>query len=73
MVLYLIKQHKINRWFKEQFLPNENISYTTPLPQDITEASTLINYYNSIGDENMITEIKKRLVTKGYDLTDYNL
>ena len=66
-------QYIYNRWFKEQFLPNENISYTTPLPQDIIQASTLINYYNSIGDETMVTEIKKRLKDKGYDLTDYNL
>ena len=66
-------QYIYNRWFEEQFLPNEGISYRTPVPQDIVDASTLINYYNSIGDENMITEIKKRLVNKGYDLTDYNL
>jgi hypothetical protein len=61
------------RYFEEEWLPNNGYSYTTPLPQDIIQASTLINYYNSIGDENMITEIKKRLVNKGYDLTDYNL
>ena len=61
------------RYFEERFLPKLGYSYTTPLPQDIIQASTLINYYNSIGDENMITEIKKRLVNKGYDLTDYNL
>tara|TARA_B100001250_G_C19702098_1_gene745228 strand:+ start:175 stop:1191 length:1017 start_codon:yes stop_codon:yes gene_type:complete len=66
-------QYIYNRWFEEQFLPNEGISYRTPVPQDIVDASTLINYYNSIGDDTTVTEIKKRLKDKGYDLTDYNL
>jgi len=61
------------RWFEEVFLPKFGYSYTTPLPQDIIQASTLINYYNSIGDDTTVTEIKKRLKDKGYDLTDYNL
>jgi len=66
-------QYIYNRWFEEQFLPNEGISYRTPVPQDIVDASTLINYYNSIGDDATVTEIKKRLKDKGYDLADYNL
>jgi len=66
-------QYIYNRWFEEQFLPNEGISYRTSVPQDIVDASTLINYYNSIGDDTTVTEIKKRLKDKGYDLTDYNL
>ena len=66
-------QYIYNSWFEEQFLPNEGISYRTPVPQDIVDASTLINYYNSIGDDTTVTEIKKRLKDKGYDLTDYNL
>ena len=66
-------QYIYNRWFEEQFLPNEGISYRTPVPQDIVDASTLINYYNSIGDDTTVTEIKKSLKDKGYDLTDYNL
>ena len=61
------------RYFEEEWLPNNGYSYTTPLPQDIIQASTLINYYNSIGDDTTVTEIKKRLKDKGYDLTDYNL
>ena len=61
------------RYFEERFLPKLGYSYTTPLPQDIIQASTLINYYNSIGDDTTVTEIKKRLKDKGYDLTDYNL
>jgi len=61
------------RYFEEVFLPKFGYSYTTPLPQDIIQASTLINYYNSIGDDTTVTEIKKRLKDKGYDLTDYNL
>ncbi len=66
-------QYIYNRWFKEKFLPNENISYTTPLPQDIIDATNYINYYNSIGDDTMVNEIKTRLKKAGYDLTDYNL
>ena len=61
------------RYFEEVFLPQQGYSYTTPVPQDISEASVLINYYNSIGDDTTVTEIKKRLKEKGYDLTDYNL
>ncbi len=68
-----LRSYAQDRYFREEWLPDQGYSYTTPLPQDIIQASTLINYYNSIGDENMITEIKKRLVNKGYDLTDYNL
>ena len=68
-----LRSYAQDRYFKERWLPDQGYSYTTPLPQDIIQASNLINYYNSIGDENMVTEIKKRLVNKGYDLTDYNL
>ena len=56
-----------------EFLPDQGYSYTTPLPQDIIEASSLINYYNSIGDDKMVNEIKIRLKNAGYDLKDYNL
>jgi len=62
-----------DRYFKEKFLPEQGYSYTTPLPQDIIEASSLINYYNSIGDDKMVNEIKIRLKNAGYDLKDYNL
>ena len=62
-----------DRYFKEEFLPDQGYSYTTPLPQDIIEASSLINYYNSIGDDKMVNEIKIRLKNAGYDLKDYNL
>tara|TARA_R100001594_G_scaffold142703_1_gene189866 strand:+ start:362 stop:1375 length:1014 start_codon:yes stop_codon:yes gene_type:complete len=61
------------KWFEEVFLPDQGYSYTTPLPQDIIEGSNLINYYNSIGDDKMVNEIKTRLKNAGYDLTDYNL
>ena len=62
-----------DRYLKEVFLPNEGLSYTTREPSDITEGRNLINYYNSIGDDNTVEEIKNRLRNKGYNLTDYNL
>ena len=37
------------------------------------QAEGIINYYNSIGDDNTVEEIKNRLRSKGYNLTDYNL
>ena len=68
-----LRSYSQDRYFKERWLPEQGYSYTTPVPQDIVDASTLINYYNSIGDDTTVTEIKKRLKEKGYDLTDYNL
>ena len=62
-----------DRYLKEVFLPNEGLSYQTQIPSDILEGKTLIDYYNSIGDDNTVEEIKNRLRNKGYDLTDYNL
>ena len=61
------------RYFEEVYLPSQGYSYAPPPPEDITKARTLIDYYNSIGDDNMVQEIKKRLINEGYDLTDYNL
>jgi hypothetical protein len=68
-----LEQYARKRYFEEVFLPDQGYSYTTPLPQDIIEGSSLINYYNSIGDDKMVNEIKTRLKNAGYDLTDYNL
>jgi len=68
-----LRSYAQDRYFKERWLPDQGYSYTTPIPQDIVDASNLINYYNSIGDDTTVTEIKKRLKEKGYDLTDYNL
>ena len=62
-----------DRYLKEVFLPNEGLSYQTREPSDIIEGKNLINYYNSIGDDNTVEEIKNRLRSKGYNLTDYNL
>ena len=62
-----------DRYLKEVFLPNEGLSYQTQVPTDILEGKTLIDYYNSIGDDNTVEEIKSRLRNKGYNLTDYNL
>jgi len=68
-----LRSYAQDRYFREEWLPAQGYSYTTPVPQDISDASVLINYYNSIGDDATVTEIKKRLKDKGYDLTDYNL
>ena len=62
-----------DRYLKEVFLPNEGLSYQTQVPTDILEGKTLIDYYNSIGDDNTVEEIKNRFRSKGYNLTDYNL
>ena len=62
-----------DRYLKEVFLPNDGLSYQTKEPSDIIEGKNLINYYNSIGDDNTVEEIKNRLRSKGYNLTDYNL
>ena len=62
-----------DRYLKEVFLPNEGLSYQTSEPSDITEGRNLINYYNSVGDDSTVEEIKNRLRNKGYNLTDYNL
>ena len=68
-----LEQYARKRYFEEVFLPAQGYSYAPPVPQDISDASVLINYYNSIGDDATVTEIKKRLKDKGYDLADYNL
>jgi len=70
---FTLNEYARERYFKEKFLPNQGLSYQTIEPSDISQAKTLINYYNSIGDDNTVEEIKNRLRSKGYNLTDYNL
>ena len=70
---YTLNEYARERYFKEKFLPNQGLSYQTQVPADILEGKTLIDYYNSIGDDNTVEEIKSRLRNKGYNLTDYNL
>ena len=70
---FTLNEYSRERYFKEKFLPNQGLSYQTIEPSDISQAKTLINYYNSIGDDNTVEEIKNRLRSKGYNLTDYNL
>ena len=70
---FTLNEYSRERYFKEKFLPNQGLSYQTIEPSDITEGRNLINYYNSIGDDNTVEEIKNRLRNKGYNLTDYNL
>jgi len=68
-----LEQYTRKRYFEEVYLSSQGYSYAPPPPQDIIDATNYINYYNSIGDETMVAEIKKRLIKAGYDLRDYNL
>jgi len=70
---FTLNEYSRERYFKEKFLPNQGLSYSPKVPADILQAKTLIDYYNSIGDDKIVEEIKNRLRTKGYNLTDYNL
>ena len=70
---FTLNEYSRERYFKEKFLPNQGLTYQTSEPSDITEGRNLINYYNSVGDDNTVEEIKNRLRNKGYNLTDYNL
>ena len=70
---FTLNEYSRERYFKEKFLPNQGLTYQTSEPSDITEGRNLINYYNSVGDDSTVEEIKNRLRNKGYNLTDYNL
>jgi hypothetical protein len=77
-------QYIYDRWFKEQYLPNEGKSYSSSNsksfigsnlvePIDITNARRAINYQKSIGNESAVQEAKDLLKSLGYDPTDYGL
>ena len=72
-------QYIYNRWFQEQYLPSEGLSYAgskttdSPEPEVITNARRAINYQRSIGNDNAVQEAKDLLKSLGYDPTDYGL
>ena len=67
-----LNQYSRERYFREVFLPSKGLSFRTE-PADIIKARELINYYNSQGEDTMVEEIRNRLRSKGYNLTDYLL
>lgn len=68
-----LNEFAFNDYFKNRFLPENNIAFQSTLPADILEAKSLINQYRSIGDEDTVKVIKQRLIDAGYDIRDYNL
>ena len=68
-----LNEFAFNDYFKNRFLPENNIAFQSTLPADIVEAKSLINQYRSIGDEDTVKVIKQRLIDAGYDIRDYNL
>jgi len=68
-----LNEFAFNDYFKNRFLPENNISFQTTLPADIVDAKSLINQYRAIGDEDTVKVIKQRLIDAGYDIRDYNL
>ena len=72
-------QYIYNRWFQEQYLPSEGLSYAggkttdSPEPEVVTNARRAINYQRSIGNDNAVQEAKDLLKSLGYDPTDYGL
>ena len=68
-----LTEFAFNDYFKNRFLPENNISFQATLPADIVEAKQLINQFRSEGDDDKVKIVKQRLIDAGYDLRDYNL
>jgi hypothetical protein len=72
-------QYIYNRWFQEQYLPSEGLTYAggktteSSEPEVVTNARRAINYQKSIGNESAVQEAKDLLKSLGYDPTDYGL
>ena len=72
-------QYIYNRWFQEQYLPSEGLTYAggktteSSEPEVVTNARRAINYQKSIGNDNAVQEAKDLLKSLGYDPTDYGL
>ena len=72
-------QYIYNRWFQEQYLPSEGLTYAggktteSSEPEDITNARRAINYHRSINNNEGVQEAKDILKSLGYDPTDYGL
>ena len=72
-------QYIYNRWFQEQYLPGEGLTYAgskttkSSEPEDITNARRAINYHRSINNNEGVQEAKDILKSLGYDPIDYGL
>ena len=66
-------QYIFNRWFEEQYLPSEGITYQSPEPDAVTKARQAINYNLSIGNDAGASEARSILKSLGYDPKDYGL
>jgi hypothetical protein len=68
-------QYIFNRWFQEQYLPSEGITYsvTKSEPSEVTKARQAINYNKSIGNDAGADEARRILKSLGYDPADYGL
>ena len=72
-------QYIYDRWFKEQYLPNEGKSYAggktteSSEPEDVTNARRAINYHKSINNDAGVKEAKDILKSLGYEANDYGL
>jgi len=72
-------QYIYNRWFQEQYLPSEGLTYAggktteSAEPEVVTNARRAINYQKSIGNDSAVQEAKDLLKSLGYDPTDYGL
>jgi hypothetical protein len=72
-------QYIYNRWFQEQYLPSEGLTYAggktteSSEPEVVTNARRAINYQKSIGNDNAVQEAKDLLKSLGYDPIDYGL
>jgi hypothetical protein len=68
-----LNEFAFNDYFKNRFLPENNISFQATLPADIVEAKQLINQFRAEGDDEKVKIVKQRLIDAGYDIRDYNL
>ena len=68
-----LTEFAFNDYFKNRFLPENNIAFQSTLPADIVEAKQLINQFRSEGDDEKVKIVKQRLIDAGYDIRDYNL
>jgi len=70
-----LQEYAYNRHFREKYLPNTGINYSTPKaePSAVTSARNAINHQRSIGNDAAVEEARTILVSLGYDPNDYGL
>jgi len=68
-----LNEFAFNDYFKNRFLPENNVAFEKTLPADIVEAKQLINQFRAEGDDEKVKIVKQRLIDAGYDIRDYNL